>query len=211
MTIDADFAVASALRRRMNELAAHSCPPSTLARFSQLRCAWAFASPGLRKAVLWRHFDLDRFGPSDAVLTNIDIAVLPCHALRRLMLFRALYSRVDALRRCVDRRSRQWFIEQLGQSGWEWILSRWAFPSVLTLLPTGDDHLLSWYSDGWYRLYLDQIWAWQGVAYLAANIAQVSVEEQPDFKAPTSADQRSAAFLNEWRDWTDPILEVEAA
>ena len=210
MTIDADYAVALALRSRMNELAAHSRLPATFAQSSQLQSAWASASPALRKRVLSRHLDLERFRLIAAASTHVDIAVLPCQALRRLLLFRALYSRIDALRRCVDRRSRQWFIEQLGESGWQWILSRFASPSVLTLLPTGDDHLPGWYNDGWYRLYRDRIWDWRGVAYLAANVAQVSVGLQPDLEAG-SADQRSAAFLNEWRVWTESLLLVEAA
>ena len=196
ISVDALSPLASALRARVNELAARSRLPTTLAQSGRWQGAWETASPALRKRILWHCLGLDRVRMTAEIAANVDIAVLPRHSLQHLLLLRALYARTAALCRCVHRAPRQWFIQQLGESGWEWIVSRYAPPTVETLLPIGDEHLQRWYEDGWQRLYLDRIWPCQALAHLAANVANVRPRQSLE---AICIDQRSQAFLAEWR------------
>ena len=201
ISVDAVCLLAAALRARINELAAQSHLPVTLARSGRWQSAWETASPPLRKRILSHALGLKHFRLTTGLSDNLDIAVLPRQSLQRVLLLRALYARTAALRRCVERKPRQWFIQQLGQSDWNWIVSRYAPPTDETLLPIGDDHLHQWYADGWQRLYCDRIWAWQGLAHLAANVADVTPRQSLDGMHRA---QRSHAFLDEWRLMAQP-------
>ena len=75
------------------------------------------------------------------------------------------------------------------------MITRLSPPSVLPLLPSGDEHLQEWFADGWQRLYLDKLWESKQLAHLAAVFAHVHPFEQ---KPQCVADGRSAAFVHEW-------------
>ncbi|MFC6839783.1 type III secretion protein HrpB4 [Xanthomonas theicola] len=192
-------------RKRVLALARQADPPPPLCRGAALRRAWAGAAPMRRHDAVVAALGLDAlpaacFGDADS-----ELALLDPEPLRRMLLARALYSRLDALRHCVERAPRQWFAERLGQPVWQWLRGCVAAPSRMPLLARDAD-ASAWHLDGWCRLVADGVWPWPGLARLAAASAGVDPGD-----AALTADARSRDFVSQWRAVAQPDTAGESA
>lgn len=201
-----------AVRDRLQSLVVGDFPRPLFAanlpdRAAVVRCelAWLHARPGSRQRVLVQLLQLATLRLSGPAAANADLAVLPSTTLQRLFLARALYARIDSLRRCIDRQSRAWFVQVLGEAGWVWLITRFAPPTTIALFPYGTDPHL-WYRDGWQRLCADGVWTCPALVRLT-ELAAGFLADDSSGAAEILPDGRSQQLLTEWRQFQGALAE----
>ncbi|MFC3655672.1 transcriptional regulator [Xanthomonas hyacinthi] len=181
-------------RMRVQALARQPDPPPLCSEAALPRRAWAGAELARRQDVVIAALGLDALPAACFEDADSDLALLEPAPLRRLLLTRALYSRLDALRHCVERAPRQWFAERLGPPLWQWLRDCTVEPTRLPLLARdAGEH--AWHLDGWCRLVADGVWPWPGLARMAAASAGLDPGG-----AALAADGCSRDFIAQWRE-----------
>ncbi|WP_372392875.1 type III secretion protein HrpB4 [Xanthomonas sp. NCPPB 3582] len=118
------------------------------------------------------------------------LVMLAPDLLAKVLMSRALFSRVLALRRCIERERLSWFEQRLGPAVLEHVRHRAATGTTVPLLPRDADQA-AWVGDGWRRLAADGAWPDPCIAKVIALSLPLGAAQM----APVAADGESDAFL----------------